>query len=83
MRKVEEYLVLKDASSTVKLLKLDCHSVYNGKAVLRFPGVMEIYEVASIRTHKGKYKDVIEYELGRCIRCLKFESKKIKEGVMI
>jgi len=80
MRKVEEYLVLRDSSSTVRLLKLDCHSVYNGKAVLRFPGTIEIYEIVSIRTHKGQHKDVIEYELGRCIRCLKLENK---EEVMV
>jgi len=73
MKRVEEYLILKDGSSTVKLLKLDCHSVYNGKAVLRFPGTIEIYEVVSIRTHKGQHKDVIEYELGKCLRCLKLE----------
>ena len=71
--RVEEYLVLRDGSSTIKLLKLDHHSVYNGKAVLRFPGIMEEYEIASVHTYKGKFKDVIEYELGRCIRCLKLE----------
>ncbi len=38
MRLKEEYLVLRDNSSVIKLLKLDCHSIYNGKAVLRFPG---------------------------------------------
>lgn len=73
MRLREEYFVLRDNSSVIKLLKLDCHSVYNGKAVLRFPGTIEEYEIASVHTHKGEFKDIVEYELGRCIRCLKFE----------
>jgi len=73
MKRVEEYFILRDGSSTVKLLKLDCHSIRGGKAVLRFPGVLEEYEIASIHTHKGEFKDVVEYELGKCLRCLKLE----------
>ena len=73
MKRTEEYLVLRDDSSTVKLLKLDCHSVRNGRAVLRFPGTIEEYEIASVHTHRGEFKDVIEYELGRCVRCIKLE----------
>ncbi len=73
MRIKEEYLVLRDNSSTLRLLKLDCHSIRNGRAILRFPGTIEEYEIASVHTHRGEFKDVIEYELGRCIRCIKLE----------
>ena len=78
MKKVEEYLVLKDSSSTVKLLrKLDCHSIRNGRAILRFPGAIEEYEITNIHIHKGKFRDIVEYELGRCIRCLKLEYREV------
>lgn len=72
MRK-EEYLVFRDRSSTLKLAKLDCHSVYNGKAILRFPGTIEIYEVTGIHTFRSETKLTVEYELGRCINCIKLE----------
>lgn len=71
--RVEEYIVLRDDSSTLRLAKLDCHSVYNGKAILRFPGTVEEYEVASIHTYQGKHKLIVEYELGRCVKCIKLE----------
>ena len=71
MRLKEEYLVLRDGASTLRLLKLDCHSIRKGRAILRFSGIIEEYEIASVHTHRGEFKDVIEYELGRCIRCIK------------
>ncbi len=75
MRKVEEYIVLRDGSSTLRLAKLDCHSILRkrGIVILRHSGAVETYELASIHTHKGETKDVIEYELGKCLRCIKLE----------
>ena len=80
--RVEEYFVLKDGSSTLRLAKLDSHSVLKSRrwAVLRHWGVIEIYEIDTIRTIKGETKTIVEYELGRCIRCIKCDA--LKEEVL-
>ncbi len=81
MKRVEEYFILRDDSSTIRIAKLDCHSIRNGKAILRHSGVLEEYEIVAIYTYKGIDKDIIEYELGACLRCIVL--KETRKGVKV
>ncbi|WP_457601087.1 hypothetical protein [Hydrogenivirga sp.] len=45
----------------------------DGRVVLRYPGVIEIYRLKGIRTTKEGERTFIDYVLGECLQCLKLD----------